>query len=267
MKAEETLLKTALQALSQSKDTLKKISEINRALTQSLLDFNTAVTYETKLLEPISTNPDNIVYTKALEILDAFYFAIRKTTMELYHAALIWPSFAENGQVPNPGSVAQKKNIVQVYFTDRAMLVKTPMLWSRARRDIILNGHEYRKKEDSLFREELIGEIINHPDFQKFDLSLFKPYILHFLYVYSPHSIKRGSVTDNDNHETKYIQDAITMFFPGGDNPFSCSVFLSADISSLIPEGTYITITPAQDGIKSAEEIELFWTSKLDQMN
>ena len=258
---------TAMTILDQTRETLKKVTSIIGALTDAVFLCQNEIQRENSIIEPLFIDPDSIVYTKAPEIINTFYASVREGTMALYNAALIWPSIIENGQIRSIESGCTTKKTVHVFFEDRAIMVRTPMLWSRARRDIILNGREYKKKEATLFREDLMSEIKEHPDFQQLDLSLFKQYILHFLYVYSPRSVRTGKVVDNDTHETKYIQDAITMFLPGGDNPFSCSIYLSAYISRLIPEGTYITVTPAHDGIKSAEEIELFWTSKLDQMN
>lgn len=257
----------AMTILDQTREIVKKVTSIIGALTDAVFLCQNEIQNENSTIEPMFIKPDSIVYTRAPEILDTFYASVRKGTMALYNAALIWPFVTENGQIRSIESACPTNKTVQVFFEDRAIMARTPMLWSRARRDIILNGREYKKKEDTIFREDLISEIREHPDFQQFDLSLFKQFILHFLYVYSPRSVRTGKVVDNDTHETKYIQDAITMFLPGGDNPFSCSIYLSAYISRLIPEGTYITVTPAQDEIQTAREIELFWKNKLDQMN
>ena len=70
---------------------------------------------------------------------------------------------------------------------------------------------------------------------------------------------------DNDNHETKHVTDGISGFLPGGDSPLSCNFFMSAASSHEIPEGTYITVTPADNGAKRAVDIIDFWKSAFAQ--
>ena len=87
----------------------------------------------------------------------------------------------------------------------------------------------------------------------------FSTKIVHFMYVYSENPSEKRFIADNDNHETKYVQDAITMFLPNGDSPFCCSTYSSAIMTNEISEGTYLTITTEENGILPSEMIVDYW--------
>lgn len=118
---------------------------------------------------------------------------------------------------------------VFVKLHKEAIYVRLPMLWARNQRyGRGQYGQITGREKIIFFRDDIAACIKGADEFETFDFEEFSNKIVHYLYVYGDHPTKKRFVVDNDNHETKYVQDAITMFLPYGDSPFWCSTYSSA---------------------------------------
>ncbi len=248
-----------------------KLQNIVRNLAAAASKAEMAVDVEREMVDVDDEIDEEIVYTRAAPISDDLFSSMRNAVMSLSDLATVPPVFEEINmtdgesflQKENEKLSEEMKKFVEVFLEDDAIYVRTPMLWTRNGRTIRgANGRAIGPERATIFRGEVLEAIQNHPQFSSYDFTKFADKIIHFLYVYEDLSANRFLIADNDNHETKYIQDVITMFLPNGDMPLTCSIFSSAIRSKTIPEGTYITVTSRQNGVKSDGEIVSFWKHK-----
>lgn len=149
------------------------------------------------------------------------------------------------------------------FLESDAIYVRTPMLWSRQNRKIRGNkGRTIGPERCVFYRDSVRYAIMIDPSFASYDFEKYQRKIVHYLYIYHDLPTNKMYLIDNDNHETKHVTDAIIQFLPGGDSPLTCNFYASAAVSEAIPEGTYVTVTTATDGIKSDEEIIRYWAEK-----
>ena len=149
---------------------------------------------------------------------------------------------------------------VRVHLAEDAIYVKMPMLPSTNNEKAF---SKFKSKTRVLFRKEISDFILNDPNFYTYSYKNLTNKLVHFLYVFSSQSQRLGLLIDNGNHEIKYIIDAVTGPLPGGDSPLCCSIFSSATLSDLVPEGTYVTVTSAENGPKNDREILEFWAKRV----
>lgn len=144
---------------------------------------------------------------------------------------------------------------------DEAIYIKIPLLWSRQ-----INAYmpkERRQdfeKSNQLFAESIHYSIEKSQNFLSYDFKKFDRKVFVFLFVYSIKHAKQFKIPDNDNHDTKNVQDAIAMFLPGGDSAFSTSTLLTAEATNEIPEGTYVTVFPSIPSENFVKSIIEKWT-------
>ncbi len=202
-----------------------------------------------------------------------FIVEMRRQTLFMYNtfnalpkSALFFEAIGEKKhhvELQNP-----EGNEVLVRLEHDAIFVKTPMLWSKNP-----NKKSQRLEKNQIdqrvvfFREAISNAFKTAPNFDIYDLSKYACKIIHFCYVYNDESAKKMMATDNDDHETKYVQDAIAMYLPGGDSPFSTSIFSSAVLTNEIQEGTYITVTQRDHGVLPEQKIISFWREDSSKRN
>lgn len=83
---------------------------------------------------------------------------------------------------------------------------------------------------------------------------------LYFLFVYNTQS---KNVLDSDNHDTKNVQDAVCGFFKTGDSGNTCRTVFTTEITDLIPQATYICVTPMSSPMRENKEIIAYWRGKI----
>jgi hypothetical protein len=117
----------------------------------------------------------------------------------------------------------------------RTMLV--PMFWGIKVGMFMVNyGRSIGSTQFNFFREE-VREILAHDDnFVALGKHKFAEKIVHFMYVYRDVPDNKLMLTDNDNHEVKYILDAITKQMPCGDHPLMCSIYSSVIQTNFVLE-------------------------------
>ena len=261
----------ALQILSRCKKMVSIMEASVNSLNRSLSSAKTAIEIEEKLLASSGSKDTELCFTRAVPIYNNLYACVKNNAMSLYQTAiatinegLVPEEISQNSERKDTGE--PQENDVIVHLEPDAIYVKTPMLWTKNGRKVRgINGKNLGPERVTFFRDDIVDGIKNSPDFPSYDISIFEKKIVHFLYVYSEVPTNKIFITDNDNHETKYVQDAVTMLLPGGDSPFSCSTFSSAALSTKIPGGTYITVTSMKEGIKSDVEIIKKWAEILSR--
>lgn len=151
--------------------------------------------------------------------------------------------------------------LVEAHLESDGIYIRLPMLGSRNAR---LTNQRIQQADRNIFRNEIVYAIEHDDRFQSYDFSRFDHKIIQFLYVYNldPRSHSHR-IIDNDNHETKAIQDAVALFLPGGDCGLTCANFSASTLSNEIPEGTYITVAAAKNGVKPSDEIIKRWVELL----
>lgn len=239
----------------------KTISQAKQILKRAQKNIEDAE-YEFELYEDRSpddtSDPTSKTETPIAEISERTTNLLRKTVIDLYHSitetkpidSVIDRYVCEEGS----GIKEDFSDMgVEVYLDEEAIFVRTPMLWSRFKKR---GSNDYH--HPILFADELMDLIPKAENFYTYDLMQYKKKIAHFLFVYRPDA-SQAACADNDNHETKHLMDAVASYLPGGDSPFSCSMFYSAALSSEVPEGTYLTITREKVGILDDKKILQFW--------
>ena len=73
--------------------------------------------------------------------------------------------------------------------------------------------------------------------------------IVRILHVY-PSATRRWQLPDNDNYYIKDVIDIITDYIGGGDGCLTCSIILETVLTDELPEGSYIIVSPDNEGIE-----------------
>lgn len=257
----------ALRLHDYTESTVQKASKALESLSRGIKKATALSEIDREVLRNMPGVDSDYCNSKAESIAEELYDCIRKNTMYLYQVAQIPP---ENIGCPDLdiGMYATQsiENRVNVKLHKEAIYVRLPMLWARNQRyGRGQYGQITGREKIIFFRDDIAACIKRADEFETFDFEKFSSKIVHYLYVYSDHPAQKRFVVDNDNHETKYVQDAITMFLPYGDSPFWCSTYSSAILSNRIPEGTYITVTPYQTGILTDERVVAWWEKHLSR--
>lgn len=215
-----------------------------------------------------AANSADEVYSKMPAIMDEMIGSMRIASNTFHNLSMIYPQIYE----ANDEKFSEENRYQRIFLPqDRvlaslesdAIFVRTPMLWNRQNRRVRgKDGRTIGADRCKNYEDSVRFAIRLAPNFEEYPFANFKEKIVHFLFVYADISANKSFIVDNDNHITKYVNDAITEFLPGGDYPLLCSTYHSAAISKEIPEGTYITVTKASDGLKSHDEIINFWIEK-----
>ena len=212
------------------------------------------------------------IHTNILSISDEVYTALRLAANDLQYLSTC-PPYVQAVDNPQAETERYYKKImlpqdrVASFLEEDAIYVRTPMLWSRNNRKIRGDkGRTIGPERFTMYRDSVYYSILIDPRYFGYNFERFRKKILHFLYVYHDLPNNQMYLIDNDNHETKNVTDAIVKFLPAGDTPLYCNFYSSAIITKDIPEGTYITVTAAEDGVKSDDNIVGFWKEKFEQI-
>ena len=149
---------------------------------------------------------------------------------------------------------------IETHLENGAVFVRLPMLGSlHTATDYKNNSSRISGKYLRIYHKSVVKSIELHPDFPSYDFGQFRNKTVHFIFVYHPKTSSQYQLIDNDNHDIKAVVDAITYFTGTGDGAMVCNLFLESAISSLLPEGTYVTMTGMENGVLPKEEILHFW--------
>lgn len=249
-------------ALNYTSETLKKGTDYARKLHTRLTNLNCDLTAEQQFCE---ANGRENNASSVIEIAEDASFAIRFYIEKLYALVRNAPSCETK---LNPESYEQSyynriilgQTMIRVCLEPDAIYIRMPMLRNIQNR--LARGEKSRIIESSqskMYREPLHYAVTSCENFQVYDFDSYAWKTIHFLYVYHGLPANKIYICDNDNHETKPVIDAIAHFLPLGDHPLSCEIHASATIGDEVAEGTYITVTRLDDGMKKAGEILSFW--------
>lgn len=133
-----------------------------------------------------------------------------------------------------------------------AIHIRLPMLSNRQSR-----SQSFIK--DVMFADGVRYAIRSAPLYDEYDFARYRKKNISFLFVYGAAAAHRGWIADNDNHEIKYVLDAIACYLPEGDNPLSAAIHMSTVVSNDLIEGTYICVSPADKEIPTSAEMVEYW--------
>lgn len=210
------------------------------------------------------------LFTSIVSLSDEVFSALRSACNQLNSISTAPPaveirSNPEEEKTRYYRSVVLPQDQVVSHLTEKAIYVRTPMLWSRNNRRIIGGkGRTIGPEKCTVYRDSVYYSIVLDPDFQGYDFSKYKRKIVHYLYIYRDLPKNKMYLIDNDNHETKHVTDAIVRLLPAGDTPMNCNFYYSAMVTDLIPEGTYVTVTTMENGMMEDDEIVSFWRKWAD---
>ncbi len=222
----------------------------------------------TALIESEEINLDNssftpFVYSQIPRIEAEIISCLRVNAVRLYNASAhaIRYTPARNRTNEQSGKEMLGGGLVEAHLESDGIYIRLPMLGSR-------NARPGKMKIDqanaSNFRDSIVYAIEHNDHFRDYDFSRFDHKIIQYLYVYNldlqGHS---NRIIDNDNHNTKAIQDAVALYLPGGDFGLSCANYCASALSKEVPEGTYITVAAAKNGVKPSDEIIKKWVELL----
>lgn len=149
------------------------------------------------------------------------------------------------------------------YLTDDAIFIRMPMLWNRQiNKRIGKPKQSFYDKANTLFSNSVSYAIEHSDGFNNFDFDRFALKRFQFLFCYSQNDAKRSSIPDNDNHDFKAIQDAVSMYLKGGDSAFSSETTLASASTDDVRSGTYLTVSRLQDAPIASDKIIEFWRSR-----
>lgn len=210
------------------------------------------------------------LFTSIVSLSDEVFSALRSACNQLNSISTAPPaveirSNPEEEKTRYYRSVVLPQDQVVSHLTEKAIYVRTPMLWSRNNRRIRGGkGRTIGPEKCTVYRDSVYYSIVLDPDFQSYDFSKYKRKIIHYLYIYRDLPNNKMYLIDNDNHETKHVTDAIVRLLPAGDTPMNCNFYYSAMVTDLIPEGTYVTVTTMENGMMEDDEIVSFWRKWAD---
>ena len=210
------------------------------------------------------------LFTSIVSLSDEVFSALRSACNQLNSISTAPPaveirSNPEEEKTRYYRSVVLPQDQVVSHLTEKAIYVRTPMLWSRNNRRIRGGkGRTIGPEKCTVYRDSVYYSIVLDPDFQSYDFSRYKRKIIHYLYIYRDLPNNKMYLIDNDNHETKHVTDAIVRLLPAGDTPMNCNFYYSAMVTDLIPEGTYVTVTTMENGMMEDDEIVSFWRKWAD---
>lgn len=210
------------------------------------------------------------LFTSIVSLSDEVFSALRSACNQLNSISTAPPaveirSNPEEEKTRYYRSVVLPQDQVVSHLTEKAIYVRTPMLWSRNNRRIRGGkGRTIGPEKCTVYRDSVYYSIVLDPNFQSYDFSKYKRKIIHYLYIYRDLPNNKMYLIDNDNHETKHVTDAIVRLLPAGDTPMNCNFYYSAMVTDLIPEGTYVTVTTMENGMMEDDEIVSFWRKWAD---
>lgn len=242
--------------------------KVIESLKRSVSDARISLNHDEESVEYLFKSPSEHLSDICSELLSS----LRRNTVRMHQVAVTAPpstrnyEFTEHIFTERDTSLPTEERVF-VQLENIGIFVRMPMLWGANFRMKNNKVHmETLVERDDIFASAVRQGILTAPSYDHFDTSRYIEKTVHFLYVY-PISGRYGTLAvDNANHLIKGVLDAATMFLPGGDSPFSCSVYSSAVHSDEVVSGTYLTILPGRDKLMSSEKILSFWHGKQEKM-
>lgn len=160
------------------------------------------------------------LFTSIVSLSDEVFSALRSACNQLNSISTAPPaveirSNPEEEKTRYYRSVVLPQDQVVSHLTEKAIYVRTPMLWSRNNRRIRGGkGRTIGPEKCTVYRDSVYYSIVLDPDFQSYDFSKYKRKIIHYLYIYRDLPNNKMYLIDNDNHETKHVTDAIVRLLP-----------------------------------------------------
>lgn len=241
-------------------EALSVMRDCVRSLNTCVLVASTGLESEKAKFEKSGASP--FVDSKLAGIECDIDSCLRKNLSKIYELLTQTFRFSHDDSEYKPGrEQLLGDGSVEVHLEPEGVFIKLPMLALRSARYPKLKENRHVAE---LLRFDIVYAIEHAAGYESYDFRRFSCKILQFLYVYNvTQRNKNIAIADNDNHETKLVQDAIVLFTPGGDHGLSCSNYSKTVMTDDLPQGTYITLVEEKNGIMSAEKIIDKWAEHL----
>ena len=262
MKLSRFEVETVLKCTEES---LQKGLEYAQNLQTRLRNLSRDLEIERRYAE--ETGPENAA-VNAVQIAEDVAFAVRFYIEKLYSLVRNAPACAlqsdpQSYEQSYYNRVILSLTNIQAYLEPDAIFIRTPLLRNTQKRQQRVDKTGAAGTDQSkIYREAVRYAITACDNYESYPFEEYAWKTVHFFYVYHGLPANKIYICDNDNHETKHVIDAITHFLPLGDHPLSCEIHASATLSDEVEEGTYITVTRLDDGLKSRAEILKFWKER-----
>ena len=183
--------------------------------------------------------------------------SLRETAILLYMASteIMADGFSESDTARLYQEKLCPSDQVAACLTENAIHIRLPMLGNRQSR-----SQNYVK--DTMFADDVRYAIRSAPEYDAYDFSRIQNKIITVLFLYDSESARRGWIADSDNHEIKYVLDAVSSYLPGGDSPLTTAIFLTTAVSDKLQKGTYICVSCEKMGVQKAEDLMEYWIEK-----
>lgn len=155
------------------------------------------------------------------------------------------------------------ENEVSISIQSSAILVKTPLLWVR---DLSQRSGKLKGPDDperfQIFSHTVHQKMLESDLYEVVNLADFQEKTIQFLFVYNQKPNAKIFVLDNDNHLTKYVQDAVIILLPGGDSGLSATNYRSSIVTNAVPEGSYLVVSSGRNSPWPEDKIIAFWAAE-----
>ena len=152
-------------------------------------------------------------------------------------------------------------------FADNGMIrIRTPLLPHKDKPEVYFATGKTKKRykitNANIYGEALHRVLIARTNELESTFESLNKKTIHNLTIFSDPT----NVMDNDNRDTHDITNTICTFTPNGDAAPYTRFMFDGMMSTLIPEGTYITILPYENKCADNEITVEFWQKKLAEV-
>lgn len=250
---DEIILKELIQS---AKDRIDDLDQLMAGLRQLRSEISDVVDNSEQMSQYYDVRPGTIKelddrYSKAITVADSIYHQFyKRNTLN----GLLSVEEAEQNFITN---IVSKTDQIDMFSVDGIGFLRMKMLPSLHKRTPFLNRGFSSFYNPCLGRglDSVLCQRLNE---QSFEVKCNRKILVYFLFIY-PSSARRNCIPDSDNHDIKNVQDVIAHRLIGSDAHDVCATYYDTEISDLIPQGTYITVTDVDNRIPRSEEIIAQW--------
>lgn len=152
-------------------------------------------------------------------------------------------------------------------FADNGMVrIRTPLLPHKDKPEVYFSTSKMKKgykiTNANIYGEALHRVLIAEINELESTFESLQKKTLHYLTVFSDPT----NIMDNDNRDTHDITNIICSFTPNGDAATCTRFMFDGIMSTVIPEGTYITVLPYENKCADNEITVKYWKKKLAEV-
>ncbi len=129
--------------------------------------------------------------------------------------------------------------------------LKVPMLIHRKKGFLTNSAGSSYYTDHTAFFKNTVEYVMRKKDFSAEFLDGFQLKTVNYFFVYPEGEI----AIDSDNHDTKSVTDALTMYLPGGDSAETCTFCETTIFTNMLKKGTYIVVTKGKENYATSSQV------------